>query len=119
MKNILRSLLLAIFMMTAIFPEQLAAQSPTDETDLDRKVRQFLSEQSGQWHDWNVPAVDGKKLFDLVVEGHYKSALEIGTSTGFSGIYIAWALSKTGGKLITIEIDEGRYETALKNFRKA
>jgi predicted O-methyltransferase YrrM len=32
---------------------------------------------------------------------------------------MAWALSKTGGKLITIEIDEGRYKTALENFRKA
>ena len=28
-------------------------------------------------------------------------------------------MSKTGGKLITIEIDEGRYKTALKNFKKA
>jgi caffeoyl-CoA O-methyltransferase len=32
---------------------------------------------------------------------------------------MAWALSKTGGKLITIEIDKGRYETALANFREA
>jgi len=29
------------------------------------------------------------------------------------------ALSKTGGKLITIEIDEDRYKTALQNFKKA
>jgi predicted O-methyltransferase YrrM len=32
---------------------------------------------------------------------------------------MAWALSKTGGKLITIEIDEDRYKTALKNFKEA
>jgi predicted O-methyltransferase YrrM len=32
---------------------------------------------------------------------------------------MAWALSKTGGKLITIEIDEGRYRRALDNFKKA
>jgi caffeoyl-CoA O-methyltransferase len=119
MKNIFKSGLIAIFLLSCIIPEHLTAQSPKFETDLDRKVKQFLSEQSGQWHDWNVPATDGKKLFDLVLEGHYKSALEIGTSTGYSGIYIAWALSKTGGKLITIEIDEDRYKTALRNFQKA
>jgi caffeoyl-CoA O-methyltransferase len=67
----------------------------------------------------NVPAVDAHKLYDLVLEGGYKSALEIGTSTGYSGIYIAWALSKTGGKLMTIDIDEDRHKTALRNFQEA
>jgi len=32
---------------------------------------------------------------------------------------MAWALSKTGGKLITIEINESRYNRALENFKKA
>jgi len=34
-------------------------------------------------------------------------------------IWIAWALSKTGGKLITIEIDESLYKEALGNFEEA
>ena len=88
-------------------------------SELDKRVEKFLSEKSGRWHDLNVPESDGKLLYDLVLKGRYKSALEIGTSTGYSGIYIAWALSKTGGKLITIEIDEERYKTALENFRAA
>jgi len=46
-------------------------------------------------------------------------SLEIGTSTGLSATWIAWALSKTGGKLITIEIDEDRYKRALANFKEA
>jgi len=46
-------------------------------------------------------------------------ALDIGTSTGLSAIYMAWALSKTGGKLFTIEIDKGRYQEALANFKEA
>ena len=65
------------------------------------------------------PAVDGQKLFDLIVEHGYTRAVEVGTSTGHSGIWIAWALSKTGGKLITIEIDGGRYDTAVANFEEA
>ena len=86
-------------------------------TPLDAKVQNFLNEK-GRWHDLNVPYEDGKVLYNLIIKGGYKSALEIGTSTGHSAIWIAWALSKTGGKLITIEIDEGRYRTALKNFKQ-
>ena len=88
-----------------LLPEQLNAQDLIDNPALDEKVKKFLSAQSGQWYDCNVPMSDGQILYDLIIEGNYKSALEIGTSTCLSGIYIAWALSKTGGKLITIEID--------------
>jgi predicted O-methyltransferase YrrM len=88
-------------------------------SDLDEKVKKFLDDHSREWYDMNIPAVDGQLLYDLIIKGNYKSAIEIGTSTGHSGIWIAWALSKTGGKLTTIEIDEVRYKTALENFRKA
>jgi caffeoyl-CoA O-methyltransferase len=58
-----------------------------------------------------------KKIIRL--KNKYTRAVEIGTSTGLSAIWIAWALSKTGGKLITIEIDEGRHRKALANFKEA
>jgi len=86
---------------------------------LDEKVRTFLENSKGTWHDWNIPYSDGKVLYDLIIKKKYKKAIEIGTSTGLSAIWIAWALSKTGGKLITIEIDEGRHKKALANFREA
>lgn len=95
------------------------AQKPESSAELDTKVQNFLNEKRGQWHDWNVSYQDGKVLYNLIIKNHYKRALEIGTSTGHSAIWIAWALSKTGGKLTTIEIDEGRYKTALKNFERA
>ena len=88
-------------------------------TELDKKVEAFLNENRGKWHDLNVPFSDGKLLHDLIIKNNYKQALEIGTSTGHSGIWIAWALSKTGGKLITIDIDESRHKEALENFKKA
>ena len=90
-----------------------------DNKALDEKVRMFLENHKGTWHDWNVPYSDGKILYDLIVKNRYKKAIEIGTSTGLSAIWIAWALSKTGGKLTTIEIDEGRHKKALTNFREA
>lgn len=119
MKN--RHLLVLIFLMTGFvfsnFP--VKSQNLKENPSLDEKVKKFLSEHSRQWYDMNVPAVDGQLLYDIIIKNNYKSALEIGTSTGHSGIWIAWALSKTDGKLITIDIDEGRYKRAVENFKQA
>jgi predicted O-methyltransferase YrrM len=94
-------------------------QYPDVENSLDRKVKAFLDENVNNWRDMNVPLADGKILYDLIVENGHTRAVEIGTSTGHSAIWIAWALSKTGGKLITIEIDKERYIQAKANFKKA
>ena len=91
----------------------------TSQEALDARVRSFLDANRRRWRDMNVPQADGQRLYDLVLESGYTRALEIGTSTGHSAIWIAWALSKTGGKLITIEIDRGRYEEAVRNFEEA
>ncbi|MGO9119752.1 MAG: O-methyltransferase [Desulfomonilaceae bacterium] len=64
-------------------------------------------------------AKNRKSRCRVIIKHKYTRALEIGTSTGHSSIWIAWALSKTDGKLITIEIDESRYKKALENFEKA
>lgn len=90
-----------------------------ENQSLDEKVRNFLESHRYKWRDMNVPEADGKVLHDLVIKNNYKRALEIGTSTGLSAIWIAWALSKTGGKLITIEINERRYREASANFEEA
>ncbi|MGD2121308.1 MAG: class I SAM-dependent methyltransferase [Gemmatimonadota bacterium] len=105
-------------LLTALICAQgaLAAQEPTE---LDARVRRFLDEHERSWRDANVPMSDGQALYDIVVEHGYTRALEIGTSTGHSAIWIAWALSKTGGKLITIEVDEGRHRQAVRNFEEA
>ncbi len=88
------------------------------DTKLDSKVKAFLESKEGQWYDLNVPVSDGQLLYDIILKNGYTQALEIGTSTGHSAIWIAWALSKTGGKLITIEIDAARHQQALANFEK-
>ena len=87
--------------------------------DITKKVQAFLKSSDGTWRDMNVPVSDGQLLHDIIVKHNYKKVLEIGTSTGHSGVWIAWALSKTGGKLITIDIDEGRHNKALANFKTA
>jgi caffeoyl-CoA O-methyltransferase len=89
------------------------------QTDLDKKVEAFLKARKSKWHDLNVPYEDGQILHDLIVKNKYTSALEIGTSTGHSTIWLAWAMSKTGGKVITIELSEKRHKEALQNIREA
>ena len=74
----------------------------SDETGLDATRAESSSPiTAAPWPDMNVPEVDGQTLYDIIVARKYTRALEIGTSTGHSGIWIAWALSKTGGTLIT------------------
>jgi len=116
-KSIKRNLLFCsaiILLSPCIFPQDLI-----HNPELDKKVQDFLANNRYGWRDMNVPAIDGQLLYDIIIENHYTRALEIGTSTGHSAVWIAWALSKTGGKLITIEIDEGRYREALQNFKEA
>jgi predicted O-methyltransferase YrrM len=107
-------------MLAVFLPKTLInAQGPDSNTADDEKVRAFLSSHKGEWRDLNVPASDGQLLYDIIVKNGYTKGLEIGTSTGHSTIWIAWALSKTGGRLTTIEIDEGRHKKALSNLEEA
>jgi len=107
--------LLLIFAHTGL----VQSQDMKENKELDARVQKFLESHRNQWHDMNIPESDGKLLYDIIVKNGYKNAVEIGTSTGRSGIWMAWALSKNGGKLTTIEIDESRHNEAVKNFEKA
>ena len=119
-RNIFTNILLAVLGSALLLPADLMSQGSAGKNkDLDGKVKTFLEKRQGTWRDLNIPASDGKILYDLIIKNKYKKALEIGTSTGHSTIFIAWALSKTGGKVITIEIDEERYRKALANFKEA
>ncbi len=109
-----------LILFVSLFNLSPAASLQAEEKSrIDLKVEAFLEKMAGRWWDMNVPEEDGEALYRIVLENKYTKALEIGTSTGRSGIYIAWALSKTGGKLVTIEIDEGRYREAVANFKEA
>jgi caffeoyl-CoA O-methyltransferase len=90
-----------------------------DAASFDARVRQVIENHRQSWEGMNVPQADGQALYDIIVKQGYKNALEIGTSNGYSGLWISWALSKTSGKLITIEIDRDRHDQAVAYFREA
>ena len=122
MKSILSNFKLInpiIILVVLFLGNYTQAQNSSNESELDNRVKDFIDNSRNDWHDMNVPASDGKLLYDIILKNGYTNALEIGTSTGHSSIWIAWALSKTGGKLITIEVDESRHREAVSNIKEA
>ena len=110
---------LALIALLVVITPLCLSGTKANTDDLDERIKKFLDSHNWGWGDMNVPAVDGQTLHDIILKNKYTKALEIGTSTGHSSIWIAWALSKTGGKLITVEIDEQRHREALENFESA
>jgi caffeoyl-CoA O-methyltransferase len=118
-KRFLMALVVVLSLVTIAGAHQAEAQPGPEAVSLDTKVKAFLDGARREWREQNVPYEDGQILYDLIVQNRFKQILEIGTSTGHSTIWLAWAASKTGGRVITIDIDKDRYEKALENFRKA
>jgi caffeoyl-CoA O-methyltransferase len=67
----------------------------------------------------SVPPADGRAIRLLTEAIDAKTVVEIGTSTGYSGLWFCLALQRTGGRLTTFEIDHGRAEAARGNFLQA
>jgi len=83
----------------------------------DETTENILSElEKTQKEFWNLDRGSANFLNSLIKISKSKNVLEIGTSNGYSGIWILKALKKTGGKLTTIEFWEKRQSAARKNF---
>lgn len=83
-----------------------------------KKLLKKIASRRGKY--WNIPKETGALLNTLIHAFKYKNVLEIGTSNGYSGIWMAEALSHTGGRLYTIESHEKeRFNLAKINFKKA
>ena len=94
------------------------ATLPKDEGE--KRILESLEEINRvQGRMLNVPVQDGRLLRLLAEATNAQTVVEIGTSNGISAIWISAALRKTGGKLITHEIDPQRAALARENFIKA
>lgn len=67
---------------------------------------------------WNVSHQTGNFINMLIKLMGAKNVLEIGTSNGYSGLWIASALKETNGHLTTIEFWEKRQSLARKYFEE-
>ncbi|MBI1897700.1 MAG: class I SAM-dependent methyltransferase [Acidobacteria bacterium] len=96
------------------------ASPPIARTPAEKKVLETINEivKAGDLYA-NVPAADGRMLRILTEAVNAKTVVEIGTSTGISGLWFCLALEKTGGKLTTFELDKTRASLARKHFKQA
>ena len=67
----------------------------------------------------SVPFEDGRFLRILAESIAATQVVEIGTSFGYSGLWLALALRGTNGRLTTFEIDASRQARARTNFERA
>lgn len=92
---------------------------PLPKTAAEKKILGVLNTmKSGPWMA-NVATLHGRLLRILTEAINAKNVVEIGTSNGYSGLWICLGLQSTGGKLITHEIDPERAALAAANFKQA
>ena len=93
---------------------------PIAKSDAEKRILDTIEEavKAGELYA-NVPAADGRMLRLLAASTNAKSVVEIGTSTGISGMWFAMALLRTAGRLTTFELDPVRAATARAHFKKA
>lgn len=102
-----------------VAPES-ARNPPLPQTESEKRILSTMNEAAAEGELYeNVPAADGRMLRLLTEAVNAKSVVEIGTSTGISGLWFCMALEKTGGTLTTFELDPGRAALARAHFKKA
>jgi caffeoyl-CoA O-methyltransferase len=85
----------------------------------DARVLPMLKHLPYRYGGMNIPPRDGRLLYNLILSRGYKRGLEIGTSNGYSTLWLALAFRETGGEVITLEIEEPSGMEARENFKKS
>jgi predicted O-methyltransferase YrrM len=66
---------------------------------------------------WNVPPIVGKYLNMMVKIRKAKNILELGTSNGYSTIWLALAARENNAHILSIEYYQERIDMATENFQ--
>ncbi len=101
--------------------QTFANKAPTAKNAKEKAILDVLDEmdRNQRGGNMNVPIEDGRFLRLLAESTGARQVVEIGTSNGYSGLWLCLALKATGGKLTTFEIDPARAALARQNFGKA
>ena len=81
-----------------------------------RGVEEFMSQKDDALA---IPRDAGEFIHALLLATRSTRALEIGTSYGYSGLWIASALRQNRGSLITIDLERRKSDVAARHFRDA
>jgi len=85
--------------------------------EIIKKVLLRLEETSGQF--WNIPKDSGNIMNLIIKAAGYKNILEVGTSNGYSSIWLAEAARYNSGHVTTMEYYQERIELAQANIEEA
>ena len=138
MKHVICSL--AVVVVVSLIVNTASAQPPADRSDLrgfefggapefdkppvakndgEKRALAALGEMTkGKWY-LNVTTREGRVLRQLTEALGAKRVVEIGTSSGYSTIWLAMGVRAAGGKVFTHEIDPEKVKIARANFEKA
>jgi len=94
-------------------------KAPLAASEFEKNALAVLADTAANEQFRNVPEHDGRLLRIMTQAMNAKHVVELGSSTGYSGIWFGLALKSTGGKLTTYEIDAQRAATARENFNDA
>jgi predicted O-methyltransferase YrrM len=86
-----------------------------DRQQVIDEIYAFGREHGGMWNLHPEAARFMHLLLQAIVA---KQVLEVGTSNGYSTIWIADALEKTGGWLTTLEINHDKIDMATENLER-
>jgi predicted O-methyltransferase YrrM len=103
----------------AIETDSDLSKPPLPKDDGEKRILEALEQARQGARYANVSTADGRLLRQLTEAIGAKRVVELGTSTGESGLWFAMALRKTGGHLYTHDIDPGRIRVARENFKRA
>src|SRR5215470_273862 len=117
--GVLSVLLFATQPVEAQFGGAAKEGPPMAQSAAEQRVLAVLDDIDRNQRYLSVPREDGRLLRILAESIGAREVVELGTSTGYSGLWLALALRATGGKLTTFEIDPGRAATARENFKRA
>lgn len=85
---------------------------------MNNLIKQKLTqlEQTSEKY-WNISPESGNLLNLIIRISGYRNILEVGTSNGYSTIWLAEAIKTTSGHIKTIEYYEERINMAISNFK--
>jgi len=92
---------------------------PLAKTDAEKRILSVLDDiRKGPWMA-NVHTLHGRLLRILAEATNAQNVVEIGTSNGYSALWLCLGLKTTGGKLFTHEINPETAALARENFKLA
>ena len=111
---------LVVVAMAAFAQQAPYSNPPLAKTAAEKKILAELDRMAkGHETYLSVPREDGEALWLLAEAVNAKQVAEIGTSTGYSGLWFSMALTATGGHLTTFEINHQRATEAMQHFKEA